>query len=63
MKNDFFMHFIVETVQRIYQMNTINIWSPPPLKTVAKSLVYLFTFNAAPFRVLSWLTDDSFSLT
>ena len=54
MKNDFFMHFIVETIQRIYQMNTINIWCPPPpLKTVAKSLVYLFTFNAAPFRVLS----------
>ena len=31
----------------------------PPLKTIAKSLFYLFTFNVAPFRVLSWLTDDS----
>ena len=54
MKNDFFMHFIVETIQRIYQMNTINIWCPPP-KNSGKILVYLFTFNAAPFRVLSWL--------
>ena len=33
----------------------------PPSKTIAKSLVYLFTFNAAPFRVLSWLTDDTCS--
>ena len=31
----------------------------PPLKTIAKSLFYFFTFNIAPFRVLSWLTDDS----
>ena len=27
---------------------------------MVKSLAYLFTFYAAPFRVLSWLTDDSF---
>ena len=34
---------------------------PPPLKTMANHLsTYLFTFTAAPFRVLSWLTDDSF---
>ena len=34
---------------------------PPPLKTMANHLsIYLFTFTAAPFRVLSWLTDDSF---
>ena len=32
----------------------------PPLKIIIKSLAYLFTFYAAPFRVLSWLTDDSF---
>ena len=32
----------------------------PPLKTIAKSLIHLFTFNAAPLRVLSWITDDKF---
>ena len=60
MNNDFFMHFILESIPRIYLNKSwlINTWYPP-LKTIAKSLVYWVTFNAAPFRVLSWLTDNS----
>ena len=60
MNNDFFMHFILESIPRIYLNKSwlINTWYPP-LKTIAKSLVYWVTFYAAPFRVLSWLTDDS----
>ena len=60
MNNDFFMHFILESIPRIYLNKSwlINTWYPP-LKTIAKSLVYWVTFNAAPFSALSWLTDDS----
>ena len=36
-----------------------NKYLVTPLKTIAKSLFNLFTFNDAPFRVLSWLSDDS----
>ena len=60
MNNDFdAFHFGKYPNNLLNESWLVNIWYPP-LKQY-KNHVYLFTFNAASSRVLSWLTDDTCS--